>query len=338
MTQSLLPARRIALAGLLVPVACLVWAYWTTLVEVSQRWSSDEAYSHGWLVPLFALALLWLRREKAPDWPWQPTWWGGLILAAGIGLRLYGTYFGYIWHDQISLVVCVAGVVLMFGGWPMWNWAWPAVLFLTFMIPLPYRLSVRMAGELQQLATFASAFLLQTLGVPALAEGKNRILLSESEMAIVEACSGLRMLVVFFALSTAVALMIRRPLWERMLVVASAIPIALAVNILRITATGVLHETVGAEIADKLFHDFAGWLMMPVALGFLWVELKTLNRLLLEPEADAPYQSPTTSRRAQSIPLPTGLRSSRNRPVTTAMPLANAEGKPPGRQGQPVTP
>src|SRR5262249_50759240 len=149
----------------------------------------------------------------------------------------------------------------------------------------PYRASTAMAGPLQTFATETSTFLLQTLGTPAVSEG-NVILLNDVEIGVVEACSGLRMLVIFFALSTAVALVIRRPLWEKALLVSSAIPIALVVNVLRITVTGAMHELASAstvithEMANTVFHDLAGWLMMPAALGALALELVLLKRLL----------------------------------------------------------
>src|SRR5262249_38675591 len=140
---------------------------------------------------------------------------------------------------------------------------------------------------LQRVATEASTFLLQTLGRPAVAEG-NLIHINEVELNVVEACSGLRMLVVFFALSTAVALLMRKPLWERLLVCVSGAPIALPTNLLRITATGLLHEAFGREVADAVFHDLAGWLMMPLALAFLSLELKLLRHLLVVPPPAAP--------------------------------------------------
>jgi exosortase len=278
----------LAFAG---PLLCLLWAYWTTLIELSQRWSYDASYSHGWLVPVFAVVLLWLRRDLLPANLVQPSWvFGGLLLALGVGWRLVGAYFHYVWFDPISLLPCLAGIVLLVGGWPALRWSWPAVLFLGFMIPLPYRYAGMLAEPLQRFATVVSTFLLQALGLPALAEG-NVILLSEVEMGIVEACSGLRMLVVFFALSTAFALIVRRPIWEKLLIVASAMPIALAANVLRITATGVLHETVSSELANAVFHDFAGWLMMPIGLGMLGAELKVLQMLLLPPQ-DGPTLVP----------------------------------------------
>jgi exosortase len=263
-------------------MGCLLWAYWTTLGEAAERWAHDPQYSHGYLVPAFALALLWMRRASFPAEDLHPSWWGLPLLLAGVALRLAGTHYYFVWFDAISLIPCTAGVIWMVGGWKLCRWSLPAVMFLIFMIPMPYTLEVMMADPLQRLATLTSTFALQTLGLPAIADG-NVILLNDVRIGIVEACSGLRMMVIFFALSTAVALVIRRPLWERMLIAASAVPIALIVNISRITVTGVLHDTVGTEIANAVFHDLAGWLMMPVALALLGVELAILSRLLIEP-------------------------------------------------------
>src|SRR5262249_49603593 len=160
----------------------------------------------------------------------SPSWWGLPLLAIGIGIRLFGTHYYYVWLDPISLVPCLAGACLMMGGWPVWRWAWPSIGFLVFMIPLPFRIATAMSCPLQSLATVTSTFALQTLGFPALAEGTT-ILLDDKQIGIVEACSGLRMLVVFFALSTGVALVIRRRLWEKVLILLSAIPIAIIANV-----------------------------------------------------------------------------------------------------------
>ena len=104
-----------------------------------------------------------------------------------------------------------------------------------------------------------------------------------SKHAAGSACS-----LIFFALSTAVVIVIRRPWYEKVLILLSAIPIALIVNIIRITVTGVMHKTVGHEIADRVFHDLAGWLMMPLALALVWLELRLFGWVLkdrIKPEA-----------------------------------------------------
>jgi exosortase len=314
MTQELSAPRAAAVVPFVLfgaSLAAVLWAHWSSLRDVVACWAHDPQYSHGYLVPLFALALLWLRRAMRPRLC-QPSWWGLAVLASGLGLRLFGTYFYFIWLEQLSLLPTLAGLFLLIGGVQALRWAWPAVAFLGFMIPLPYNLSVKLTGPLQQLATVVCTFLLQTLGVPAVAEG-NVIQLSEVQIGIVEACSGLRMLVIFFALSTAVALVVRRPLWERLVVAGSAIPIALVSNVIRITVTGLLHELVSSDFANMVFHDLAGWLMMPLALGMLWLELTLIGRLLIEaPRLPARQELP--ARR----PAPRPLAPRRPRPGLAA--------------------
>jgi exosortase len=297
------PAPIVATAGFLAGMVATVWAFWTTLGEAAQRWAHDPQYSHGYLVPAFAVLLLWLRRRQLDRTALAPSWWGLPVLLAGVAARLAGTRFSLDWLESISLLPCVAGVVLGAGGRTAWRWAWPAVLFLFFMIPLPHRVAVAAAEPLQRLATVASCYALQTLGLAAVPEG-NVILLNDVRIGIVEACSGLRMLVVFFALSSGVALVIRRPLWDRLAIVASAIPIALFSNLVRITATGVLHETAGSEFANNFFHDVGGWLMMPFALALLALELKVLSRLLIDPSADGPVRVGLAGVAAPAPPAP----------------------------------
>jgi len=121
-------------------------------------------------------------------------------------------------------------------------------------------------------------------------------------MGVVEACSGLRMLTIFGALAVAITLVTDRPMWERFVIAFSAIPIALLVNTIRITVTGILHLTVGTEIADKVFHDLAGWVMMPMALGFLYVEFQILSHLVIEDGPVGPVRIGATPGRTQSQP------------------------------------
>ena len=295
MSQPITASRSRTLLAYGAPLLAVLWAFWPPLVEAAGRWNVDPSYSHGWLVPLFAALMLWLRREFMPTDLLQPSWLaGGALLTVGVGLRLVGTYYHFVWLDPIALLPTIAGLTLLIGGWKTLRWAWPSILFLGFMIPLPYRAEGMLAAPLQRFATIVSTFLLQALGLPALAEG-NVIMLSEVEMGIVEACSGLRMLVVFFALSTAFAILVQRPIWEKVIILGSAIPIALACNVIRITSTGVLHEAVSTggwldgvvsrELPGKLYHDFAGWLMMPMGLAMLWVELRLLQVLWSAPVA-----------------------------------------------------
>ncbi len=278
----------------------LVWAFWPALAAIAGRWSTDAQYSHGYLVPLFALYLLWARRTKA-DWEkFRPSAYGLLLVLAGLALRFAGIYLYIDWLTAAALVPCLAGLFVLGGGWPALRWAWPAVAFLVFMVPLPYRVEVAMALPLQRVATAASTYALQTLGFLAFAEG-NVIRMGTVRIGVVEACSGLSMLLIFFALSTAVVLVVRCPWYEKVLILASAVPIAIASNVIRITVTGILHKTVGAHIADLVFHDLAGWLMMPLGLGFLWCELRLLH-WVIRPAAEPPTAAPPIPGRLPGVP------------------------------------
>ena len=272
----------VALLGL------LVFVYWNSLDDRGAKkfWDNPNGkYSHGWLVPIFTAILLWMRHEPFGKVTAAARWAGVALLSAGLGLRLFATYYWFHVPQMDSFVVAVAGVFLLVGGWQMIRWAGPAVAFLIFMFPLPSYLDARLLSPLQQLATVSSTYCLQTLGIAASCDG-NRIEIGEMQMGVVEACSGLRMLTIFFALAVAITLVTDRPLWERVVIIISAIPIALASNIVRITVTGIFYLTLGPEWVDQVFHALDGWLMMPLALGLLYVEFQILSHILIE-ESDA---------------------------------------------------
>ena len=264
---------------------CLVWTYWPTLVTMADRWSTNPQYSHGFLVPAFAAIILWHRRALATGIV-GPSSWGFALLLGGVVLRLVGTFGGIQALDAFSLLPCLAGLFLLLGGKGALRWGWPAIAFLIFMLPLPFVMETALAHPLQRLATISCTYLLQTLGYPALGEG-NIIYIDDVKLGVVGACSGLGMLMTFFALSTAVAMVVQRPFTDKLVIAASAIPIAVIANVVRITATGIFHREWGQE-AGAILHDWAGWLMMPLALGLLWLELRFLDRLLLETSAPAP--------------------------------------------------
>jgi exosortase len=264
---------------ILAALALLVgWAFWPSLAELNEIWDSDPQYSHGYLVPIFAVVLLWLRRDHCDLANLRPSLWGLGIVAFGCGLRLLGGHYFNFWLERFSLLPVIAGLVVTLGGMAAFRWSWPSLAFLIFMLPLPSQLDSQLSQPLQRVGTLASSYLLELLGYPAVAVG-NVISMREGDINVVEACSGLRMLVTFFAAAAAVAIVSRQPLVIRILLFLSAAPIAVLVNVLRLTMTGILYESVSSEAAHKLGHDLAGWFMIPMALFFLWLTNLYLCRL-----------------------------------------------------------
>jgi exosortase/archaeosortase family protein len=117
------------------------------------------------------------------------------------------------------------------------------------------------------------------------------------------------MILLFLAVSSAVAAVVERSWIERVVIIASAVPIAAVANTCRIAAVVLLHETVGGRWGDLFGHELAGWLMMPLALGLLWVELKVISKLLVDvdPTGSLPWQGAT-----QRL-SPVSIRSSRSK-------------------------
>ena len=275
-----------AVATLVLLGGCLLWSQWPALCAMADRWSHDPRYAHGYFVPLFALALLWLRRARLAGAVPGASSWGLAFLGLGAVVQLAGGYYRIDSLDGLALLPELAGITLLVGGWPALRWAWPAIAFLAFMVPLPWRVENALGPPLQFVATTASTYLLQTLGFVAFAEGFV-VQLNDARIGVVEACSGLSMLITFIALSTAAALVVKRPLLDRIVLVLSAIPVALLANIFRIVLTGTLHETVGGQVADTFYHDLAGWIMMPLALALYWLEIAIFSHLLIEVKHEA---------------------------------------------------
>jgi exosortase len=281
-----LPSRWL-LGGALLGGAALVWAYWPTLADMVAQWERHADYSHGYLVAPIAAAFLWLRRDSFPADDIQPSILGLLFLTGVVGLRIAAGAFYLRPLDGWTFPLAVAGIVwLLFGG-KVLRWAAPAIAFLWFMVPLPYTAETWLSVPLQNLATRASTVVLVMLGQPAISEG-HTIWLGEHQLFVEEACSGLRILIGIFALAFAFVLFSRWSWWQKGMALVAAIPIALTANVMRIVATGLLHEWVSGDAAQKFSHDVSGFVMIPLAALMFWGFLAYLDRLFPEVEDVSP--------------------------------------------------
>lgn len=279
------PADRWAWMLIVGLTGLLLYSYWPGLMNARSSWSNPQ-YSHGWIVPLCALMLLFWWRQPIREITTTARLAGLALLLGSFLLRLFCARYRIITLDMYTFVPALTGVFLLAGGWGTLRWAWAPILTLIFMYPLPDEATRYLLGPLQTLATAVSTYALQTFGYDAYREG-NRIVLGEDHvLGVVDACSGLRMLTIFVWLCVMLALVGEGEWWEKLVIVASSVPIALIVNATRITLTGVMY-TINPEIAEKIFHDWAGYFMMPLALGLLF-GLQSLLRQLVITEELAP--------------------------------------------------
>jgi len=274
---------RSTLALILGAAALIGWSFFPTFDWMVEKWWNDPQYSHGFLVPLVSGYLLYRKWDSRAEWlgkPWPIL--AGVLLIAALALRFVGGGLLFLQLDAIALLVSLAALALLAGGGRFLKVTAPAIAFLIFMVPLPYEIERNVGGPLKIAATEGSVFLLQTLGFPAVPEG-HVIHIDEVQLGVVDACSGLKMLMTFACFAAGAVLILDRTWFEKILVVLGIVPIAIISNVLRITATGVTYTFFDpADKAKQTFiHDTYGYPMIIVGLGFLAFQLWALGRLVV---------------------------------------------------------
>ena len=287
------PAR---LVSLWIVAAVLGWVYLPNLRSLITTWNQDPNYSHGFLVLPLALIMLW-RRCTAGGPPMLKPWrWGWITLGVLLVIRAVCYERGSEWSETATLLPVIACLALTFGGWPLLGRIWPAIAFLVFMLPLPQSVNSMLSQPLQRFATLGSCTLLKLTGLWIVGEG-NVIIVDADPLEVAAACNGLSMLMCLSATVAAMTILLPLEIWKRIVLLASIIPVALISNILRISATAWCYHLLGAESGRHFAHDAAGWLMMPMALILVSIELRLLSWLVIAEEEISPTRPDQLIRR-----------------------------------------
>jgi exosortase len=259
------------LAGLvtaLVLGVLLLALYWKILPPLVAQWWDDPNYTHGFLVPLFSLYLIWRHRAVLTALPRSGSALGLVILLGGVGQLYLGDLGADNFLMRSSLIVVLGGLVLFHLGFPMFRALLFPLAFLFFMVPLPGVIFYAITFPLQQLAAQQAAWTLDTLGVPVLLDG-NIIHLAQLSLGVTEACSGIRSLISLAAGAVAWAYLFLPVGWATMLFVATTLPITIAANAARVVVTGLIGQYAGVEYASGFFHEFAGLVIYVSAFACL---------------------------------------------------------------------
>jgi exosortase len=261
-----------------VTLAAFIWAYSPELYGLWSIWQRSDEYSSGLLVPFIAIYILWLRRNEILDTPLKPAFWGLIAFIGSQVVRFFGMYYMYGSLFRLSIVLSFASIVLLVFGWQFAKKTLAILLFLLLMLPWPNRIQAAVSTPMQSWATSSAVFCLETTGYDVIREG-NIISIGSTSVAVAEACNGLRMITAFFVIGAMVVLVVNRPLWQKALVFVSSVPIALVCNTIRLSVTAIAFTYLKGEYWEKVFHDFGGYAMMPLAIFLIICELWLLNRL-----------------------------------------------------------
>lgn len=272
------PGRVMRWMSMAALITSLLWLFRGTLLDWFAFLRSNEDYSGGLLVPFVAAYVLWSRRREWREVPRSVCWWGLAGLVGAVCLRFYAVYYYYGSLERYAFLLAVISLTLLLLGWSLtWRLRW-ILLFLFLMAPLPIRIHNAVAMPLQAFATSSGVFVLEMLGFWAESEGNLVTLNDSTRVGVAEACSGLRMLTAFVLVTATLALLVRRPGWQKAVLVLSSIPIAIVANTLRVVITAMVIHASDTVSIEMLVHDAAGVAMMPLALGIALLELRLLDR------------------------------------------------------------
>jgi exosortase len=248
-----------------LPVVVLLLVYLPTLHDLLFDWISDPNYSHGFLIPLVSLYLVWIKREDLAGLPRSTAPIGMAIVAVGLVLFVLGTAAAEYFTARLSFIVVLFGLVWYLYGNRIVRETWFAFLFLCFMIPIPYVVYYAVAFPLQVTATKITVGILNTMGMGVVRQGNIIHLSGGYSLEVAEACSGMRSLVSLLALGTLYAYMTQKHLAARLILFASTIPIAIFANVVRVLVTTLIVATMTQEVTDEPMHTIMGLSVFVVA-------------------------------------------------------------------------
>ncbi len=248
--------------------------YLDSFIKLAKDWYQDPNYSHGFLIPVMFGYLLWERHQRLGAAPFCPSSWGLVAILFAMAMLFAGKLGAEYFLLHSSLLVFLSGVVIFLFGFPAFRILSFPLGILVFMIPLPAIIFYSITLPLQLLASRLATWVLDLANVPNLREG-NVLVLPHFQAGVVEACSGIRSLISLLAVAVFLSYFRRMPWTAASLLVAAAVPIALATNALRVAGTGLLGNYWGGQWAEGFFHLFSGWFLFLLATlslgGASWV-------------------------------------------------------------------
>jgi len=287
------PAANKLWQGLAIGFA-IAFAYATVMAKLVHDWWTDENYSHGLLIPFIIGYILWSQREKLARVPARPALLvGGAAILCALFALWAGVAVAELYTQRLSLVLLLAGLAVFFWGWELLRLLLVPLSLLFLALPIPAIVFNKIAFPLQLFASRCAVWSMSMLGIPVLRQGniielKPLNSFDTKKLEVVEACSGIRSLMTLVTLAVVFAYFSHSPsnnppssgkrfawlkdywFWRALIIVGSAVPIAILTNAFRVSGTGVLAHYYGTAVADGFFHSFSGWAIYIVAFILLF--------------------------------------------------------------------
>lgn len=270
------------LLGLIFFGVCLLlggWLFADALANIFSRWSYQAEYSHGFLIPLVSLYILWENKARLSATQTAGSWWALPVLLIAIVFLFVGEISALYIILHYAFLFLLLAFALAFLGRAA-RYALVPIGLLVFSIPLPYIVEVVLTAKLQLMSSDLGVKLIRLFNIPVFLSG-NIIDLGTFKLHVVEACSGMRYLFPLACIGFVTAYFYRAAFWLKAIVFLTTIPITLFMNSFRIAVTGVLVENFGPQTAEGFLHDFEGWAVFLLCMAVLILEIVLLEKLTL---------------------------------------------------------
>jgi exosortase len=258
-------------------LALLAVVFTPVYSDLIATWLGHSNNSHGMLVPFISLYFIWQKKGDLKAQEISSSNWGLVILVISLALYLLAYVGGVVFVMRLMIVFSLIGLVLFALGWRIFNQLAFPLVFLFFMVPVPTSVIGLVSFPLQLFATKISANIIQYCSIPVLREG-NMLYFVQTQLEVAEACSGIRSIMSLMMLSVLFVYSIKDGWPKKMILLLSAIPIAVIANIIRVSGTGILAHFYGDKVARGFLHDFSGMAVFLFGLSLLFLEYWLLNK------------------------------------------------------------
>jgi exosortase len=259
--------------GLIAILIALVFRQ--TFPVLWRVWTDNPSYSHGVLIPAVVAVLLWRKRRELRATALRPSRLGLPVVALGLLVHVAGVRGDVMILQGDGLIVVLMGLVLHFAGWGWFRLALFPLAYLVFMLPFLPIFQDEVSFRLKQVAASGAVTVSGWLGVLTRKDGMS-IFLPSGALRIENACSGMQSLISLMALGALVAYLAKGPVARRVVLFLAAIPIALLVNVVRISALCVVGSAAGISVATGAFHDASGFVLFGVGFLMLYAVKRVL--------------------------------------------------------------
>jgi exosortase len=263
----------------MTPVIVLMTAvYGRSVVQLFRVWWNFPEHSQGFVVVPFAFFIAWLRWRSLAAIPASCDLRGLLLVAAACAMHVFGQLAAGVYISQLSFVLVLAGAIWTFRGIALLRSLALPILLLATAIPVPSLVYASLAGPLQLLASRIACWFADLAGVVVFREG-NIIHLATISLGVWEACSGLTSLSALMVGGVLLSFLLCRLPVTRVSVCVATIPMAILINIARVTGTAILSDWRPAY-AMGFYHAFSGWLVFLVGVAGIYGLAIGLRRIL----------------------------------------------------------